>query len=195
MGLSRQWTLRVVDFFGGCTVAACLLGFIWLTMIRPDRTRTQISELTGVLHQARLDRRVLKTARDKQSTILQGHQARLAKTGQLPTDAPIEEYFRTLSTLASEHRLRVVGHKPLARRSYPGLLEQCYTYEVTGSLPDLVLFLKAIEDADFWADVSYLSIDRRHQAAGSTSTERLAALTISLFSAAAGEALDDKEGV
>ncbi len=195
MSLSRQWTLRVVDIVGGCTVAACLLGFIWLTMIRPDRTRSRISELTHVLRQARLDRAVLETVRDKQGVILQGHQARLAKTGQLPPDAPIEEYFQILSSLASEHQLRVVGHKPLGRRNYPGLLEQRYTYEVTGSLPDLVLFLRAIEDADFWADVSYLSIDRGRQAAGSASTERLAALTISLFSAVAGEAQDDKGGV
>ncbi len=195
MGLNRQWTLRVIDVMGGCAVAACLLGFIWLTMIRPDRTRTEISELTRLLQQARQDRRALRIARNEQSAILQSHQARLARTGQLPTDAPIEEYFQTLSVLASEHRLRVVRHKPLTSRSYPGLLEQRYTYEVTGSLPDLVLFLKAIEDADFWADVSYLAIDRGHRAADSASADRLAALTISLFSAATGEARTGKEGV
>ncbi len=195
MGLNRQWTLRVIDIVGACAVVGCLLGFVWLTMIRPDRTRTQINELTRLLHQARLDRRALRTARSEQGAILQSHQARLATTGQLPAAAPIEEYFKTLSVLASEHRLRVVRHKPLTPRSYPGLLEQRYTYEVTGSLPDLVLFLKAIEDADFWADVSYLAIDRGRRAADSASADRLAALTISLFSAAAGEAPAGKEGV
>lgn len=195
MGLSRQWTLRVIDIVGGCAVAGCLLGFIWLTMIRPDRTRVQISELSRVLHQGRQDRRALRTAWEKQSAILQSHEARLSRTGQLPTNAPVEEYFQILSVLAAEQRLRVVRHKPLTPRSYPGLLEQRYTYEVTGSLPDLVLFLKAIEDADFWADVSYLSINRGRRAADSASADRLAALTISLFSAAAGEARAGKEGI
>jgi hypothetical protein len=81
----------------------------------------------------------------------------------------------------------VVRHNPLGPRSYPGLLEQRYAYEVIGTQPDLARFLRAIEDAEFWADISYLKIDGGKRQGGEPTDECDALLTISLFSAARAE--------
>jgi len=92
------------------------------------------------------------------------------------------------------HGLRIVKHHPLSARQYPDLLEQRYAYEVTGSLPDLVEFLKSIENTDFWADVSHLKVDRGKRRKDAVSDERNAALTISLFSALTSQTPSDKGG-
>jgi hypothetical protein len=84
----------------------------------------------------------------------------------------------------------VVRHNPLGPRSYPGLLEQRYAYEVMGRVADLARFLRDVEDAEFWADISYLKIDGGPPSAdqgGEPNGERDALLTISLFSAARAE--------
>ncbi len=203
MSRSNKWSLRVIDVVGGCAVAACLLNFVWLTLIRPDRARAEIDELTRLLHRTRQDHRAVLAARRRQREALQSYEAKLAKTGQLPTQTPIEQYFQTLSTFASKHRLRVVSHHPLTPRRYPGLLEQRYAYEVSGSLPDLIGFLESIQEADFWADVSYLTVDRgkaRNVASGASAgggraeASRFAGLTISLFSALPSDGNDVASG-
>ena len=104
--------------------------------------------------------------------------------GRLPTGTSVESYFQELSALALQNRLRVVRHNPLMARSYPGLLEQRFAYEVVGTLSDLAQFFKAIERTDFWADVSYLRIgDGRGSGRSGQRAMRTAVLTISIFSA------------
>ncbi len=183
MSRSGKSVLHIIDALGGCTVAACVLGFVWLTMIRNDPTAARIEELTSSVQRARQDVRVLQAAKDRQRVVLTNRQAELATTGQLPAQAPVEEYFQTLSTIASQNRLRVIRHNPLTPRRYPGLLEQRYAYELTGSMPDLLRFLKWIEDSDFWADVSYLTVAGGTGPEDAPSNGRAAVLAISLFSA------------
>ncbi|MGB2984559.1 MAG: hypothetical protein WBE26_01640 [Phycisphaerae bacterium] len=183
MGRSRRLSLQIIDMLGGCTVAACLLGFVWLTVVRGDQTAGELKALTRLIHTARQDVRAVRAARDRQRALLEDRQTALADRGHLPTQVPIEEYFQTLSTLASRHRLRVIQNNPLAERRYPGLLEQRYAYEVTGSLPDLVGFLQSIESTDFWADVSYLKVVRGVGPEEAVSDKRVALLTLSLFAA------------
>lgn len=186
--------LRIIDVLGGCAVSACVFGFVYLTMVRTDRTAVKIRELTSSIQAARQDARVLAAARDRQRATLVRHQAELAGTGQLPAETPVEEYFQTLSKIASKHRLRVIRHNPLTPRRYPGLLERRYAYEVTGSMPDLVRFLKAIEETDFWADVSYLKVDRGTGPEHQVANRRVAVVTISLFSAPSSDALSASGG-
>ena len=193
-----KWSLRVIHVVGGCTVAGCLFGCAWLTLIRPDRARAEIDELTRLLHRTRQEHRVVTAARHRQRDTLRSYEAKLAETGQLPAQAPIEEYFQTLSNFAAKYNLRVVSHNPLTSRRYPGLLEQRYAYDVSGSLSDLIRFLKSIEESDFWADVSYLTLNSRNEranAAGRGRAERVAALTISLFSALSSKTSAQDEGV
>ncbi len=191
---SDQLPLRVIDLLGGSAVAACALGFVWFVAVGNDRTSTEIRKLTALIANAQRDAQSLQLAQAQQRATLEDRRVKLAERGQLPAKAPIEEYFRTLSALCSKHHLRVIHDNPLPSRSYPGLLEQRYAYEVAGSTLDLVRFLKAIEDTDFWADVSYLKVAQGKgagRARGSTSrgiseTSR-ATLTISVFSAAPPE--------
>ena len=183
MRRTNSWPIRVVDVLCGCTVAACLADFVWLTTLREDHAGADIETMRWSIDQARLDHRAAMDDRKQQLEILADRRAELAKTGQLPTDTPVEAYFQTLSSIVSHHHLRVVKHHPLSTRQYPDLLEQRYAYEVIGKLPDLVAFLRSIENTDFWADVSYLKVDPARGHKEAVPDERIASLTISLFSA------------
>ncbi len=178
----RNASILMIDVAGGVLCTGLLGTFIWLAFFRGDRTVAEIQELGGTIADARRDLEGLRASLDEQRAILQERQKELAAGGQLPDRTPIEEYFQTLSHVASKHRLRVVRHNPLTPRSYPGLIEQRYAYEVSGAMPDIVRFLKAIEDAKFWADVSYLKIDSGSRQGESAPRERVASLTISVFS-------------
>lgn len=188
---SSQWSLRVIDLLCGCALAVCLLGFVWLTVVREDGTKAEIKELNRFIREGRQDHRALQAALQKQRALLTKRRAELAETGELPAEMPVEQYFQTLSNMASDHRLRVVRHNPLPSRHYPGLLEQRYAYEVSGSFPAITRFLKSIEEADFWADVSYLKVDGGGGSEAVARSERGAVLTLSLFSAPKSDGPDD----
>jgi hypothetical protein len=150
-------------------------------MVHNHQARREVKRLAQVISEARQDRRALETARDQQRVMLERNEAELAERGHLPDRAPVETYFRTLSAMALEHNVRVVRYNPLATRQYTGLLERRYAYEVTGSLPDLVRFLQAIEDTEYWADVSYMKLERGVGTEEVAANSRVAVLTISLF--------------
>jgi hypothetical protein len=139
--------------------------------------------LTSLVQTAQRDLAELRLECDRQRKVLEARSTELAENGQLPEQTPVEEYFRRLSELASRHQLRVVRQNPLSPREYPGLLEQRFVYEMTGSFQDLVRFLHAIENTDFWADVSYLELGSGHAVKGCRPDERVATLTLSLYSA------------
>lgn len=177
-----RWLQMMLDLAGGAFLVGILGVFVWMTLLRTDRTALQLAELGGSVQQARGEIEDLHADRDRQRVTLKTRRAERDKSGHLPAQAPVEEYFRTLSDLAARNRLRVVRHNPLNSRTYPGLLERRYAYEVTGALPDIAGFFQAIEASDFWADIAYLKIDRGPQASNA-SRERVATLTISVFSA------------
>ena len=79
--------------------------------------------------------------------------------------------------------MRLIHHKPVLPRKYPGLFEKRFEYELSGSLPDLVRFLRAIEDTDFWADIGYLQVANGPAVPASGTPDRHALLTFSLFAA------------
>ena len=107
-------------------------------------------------------------------------QSQLAAVGPLPSEVPSESYLRTLSSLASENKLTVVRQLPLSPRDYPGLLEQRFAYEVSGTLPDLARFFKAVELSPSWTDISYLKVETGKSTEGES--HRSALLTFSVFS-------------
>jgi len=187
MKKERALSILIVDLAGGVISAGLLSVFAWSAFLRGDSTVTEIRELSATIAGSRRVLGELRTSLDQQSTVLKQRQADLAEGGKLPEQTPIEEYFQTLSQVASTHHLHVVRHNPLSPRTYPGLLEQRYAYEVTGTMPDIARFLKAIEDAKFWADVSYLRIGAGTQQGDGNSGERVAALTISIFSSSRGD--------
>jgi Tfp pilus assembly protein PilO len=183
MSRSGRVPLLLLDVLGASTLAACLLTVAWLTLFHSDHAVGELRDLQQTINSAAQDLSSLRAAADRQRATLKERQAELATHGQLPAQVPVEEYFQNLSRLVAQHRLRVVRHNPLTPRSYPGLLEQRFAYEVMGTMPDLARFFRAIEEADFWADVSYLKIDGGPRQADAPTDERVASLTISIFSA------------
>lgn len=176
-------SLKIVDLIGGGTAAACVCGLVWLTLLRTDPTSAETQDLARAVRTARLQLAALDAEHQRQQNLFEDHQARLSTRGRLPDEAPVEDYFRALSRLATEHSLRVLRHSPLGPRSYPGLLEHRYTYEVAGSIPDLMRFLHGVESATFWADIGYLQIDASAGTHTGDAQMRVAKLTFSLFSA------------
>jgi Tfp pilus assembly protein PilO len=179
--------LLLLDVLGASLLGAGLLAALWMTFFHNEHATTELRDFTQMVSSATQNLAALRSAGDEQRATLKERQVELATSGQLPAQIPIEEYFQTLSRLAGLHHLRVVRHNPLGPRNYPGLLEQRYAYEVMGRVADLARFLRAIEDAEFWADISYLKIDGGKRQGGEPTDECDALLTISLFSAARAE--------
>ncbi len=184
---SGKLHLLLLDALGASLSAVGVGAALWLFLVHNQHTVSELRDYNQLISSATQDLAALRTARDRQQATLQDRQTELAAGGQLPSEISLEGYFQTLSRLAVQHRLRVVRHNPLTSRNYPGLLEQRYAYEVIGTMPDLARFFKAIEDAEFWADISYLKIHDGQPQGGDPTEERIASLTISLFSAATNE--------
>lgn len=189
VGMARfgKLPLLLLDALGASLSAVGLLAALWMTFFHNEHATSELRDYTQMITSTTQDLSTLQSAGDRQRATLKERQAELATSGQLPVEISLEEYFQTLSQLAVQHHLRVVRHNPLTPRNYPGLLEQRYAYEVIGTMPDLARFFKAIEDAEFWADISYLKIDGGQPPGGKPTDDRTASLTISLFSAARAE--------
>ncbi len=175
--------MLAIDFVGACAVSACIFTFGWLTVIRGDEVSARIDDLTQTVQTAKQELVALRGTRDRRRIVLGDRRAELASGGRLPDHAPIERYFQTLSALAIQHRLRVRRHHPVSPRHYPGLLELRYAYELSGAMPDITRFLRAVEGTEFWADISFLKVEQGPGPPRGESTQRIASLTISLFSA------------
>jgi hypothetical protein len=180
------WSLRLLDALGGVLVVTSLSTFCWFTILGTDATAQEVDRLRTDIMMARREVTSLRAERDRQQSMLNVRKSELSATGELPAEARLEEYFRALALLAEQNRLRVMRHNPLGTRSYPGLLERRFTYQVTGATADLIRFLWAVEQTDFWADVGYLKIEKAGSAEVSRSGDRVATLTISVFSASSG---------
>ncbi|MBI4717854.1 MAG: hypothetical protein HY763_08635 [Planctomycetes bacterium] len=182
MRRDANWPLIAIDLLGSALVAACLAVFTWATLWNNQRLEKEIVTLRQTIAGSQQALATLQGVRDRQRTEAARRHAELAQRGRLPAAAPLEEYFQVLSGLAARHRLSVIGQTPSESRSYPGLLEQCFTYEVAGTTGDLLRFLREIEETGYWADVSYLKIDEGRSSGEPTVGRRVAALTVSLFS-------------
>jgi hypothetical protein len=179
-----RWQLRALNLVGGGLAALGLATLLWLVLLRTDRTSVAIGELSEDVRVGRQRLALVRGELQEHRSVVRLRRGQLADAGELPASPRVEEYFQALSALAADNSLRLLRQNPLASRSYPGLLERRYAYDLTGSSEDLVRFLKAIEASDFWADVSYLAIEQGPGGpGGSGDGTRLARLTISLFSA------------
>lgn len=190
----RNKSLSLIDVVAGCVVTMCVGGFLWFGLVQNERTRRVTEQLTAQLDAAQRDSAAMLTVLDTQKALLAARAAELARSGQLPATAPVEEYFESLSILTRKLHLRVLRHRPLSPRRYPGLLEQRYTYDVSGSTQDLIHFLQEIEAGTYWADVGFLKIESGTSTRAGGDDPRIASLTISLFSALAVEPEEETTG-
>ena len=190
--MNRNCPAYVIDLAGICLFAGLVGVCGWLMLVAGDRTRQELAELSRSAADAEQDLASLAAVRDQHRLQLTERQEELSTRGHLPDKLPLEDYFQSLAQLAGGNRLHVVRHQPLSIRLYPGLMESRYAYEVSGEFPDVVRFLYAIEQADFWADVSHFRLQGFESQEGAAAP-KTAVLTVSVFSAAA-EPKETKEG-
>ena len=182
---SGAWSLLAIDAVAGA-ITALLLGLgAWNILPEQGGGADDAQQLAGVIAGAKSDLVNLRAALEVQKALEVRFQAELAAAGAMPSQTPQETHLRTLSGLAAANHLSVVRQLPLSPREYPGLMEQRFAYEVTGTMPDLARFFKAVESSPGWTDISYLKIDQGKGA--KSTTDRNALLTFSVFSMARSE--------
>lgn len=182
MNRTVHWHLWLIDALGALALLACLGGVVWLTCLRHNSARQECTTLRAQLEANRQTLATMQLAVERQQSKLQAGLQRLEISGRLPQHSPIEEFFQALAAAAARSGLHVLSQTPAETRIYPGLTEQCFTYEITGTLQSILSFLQSVEQSSFWADVSYLKIDQG-DAAGGADVPRNAALTMSVFAA------------
>lgn len=189
-----SWPLAVIDASGICIVGVCVGASLWLTLVRHENTQEEIVRLQETVQESHHQVVMLGELAERQRALLLSRRADLSQRGRVPERAPVEEYFRALSVLAARHNVRVVSQTPIESRNYAGLLEQCFAYEVAGSMPDLVRLFRDVEETEFWADISYLKIDQGLVEDHGAAPQRIAAFTLSLFSTPVTKAGIRREG-
>ncbi|MBI1826229.1 MAG: hypothetical protein HY287_00365 [Planctomycetes bacterium] len=188
MSSSKKHNLVMFDGVFATVFAACLTAGAYLVFVRHDHTSSEIRDFRETIGKSRAEILNLKADRDRLNSLVTERKSVLAQSGILPPEMPIERYFENLSRLASEHHLQVLRQNPLSPRTYPGLLEQRFSFEVSGATTDLMFLLKSIENVEAWADVSFIKISDGKSRQESGSDDRVALLTISIFSPLAIEA-------
>jgi hypothetical protein len=178
-----RWNTLGVDIVAGGMVTVCALASLWFSILGEKRAPRILVELADSVEDARTQIRRVSTQLEQQRRLLAQRRDQLAQQGRLPDEAPIDEYFHILSRLAADCHLQVRGQSPLSPRTYPGLLEQRYSFEVAGTWPNVARFLKHVEQTEYWADVSYFKIEGLRGGALPDADLRSAQLTFSVFSA------------
>ncbi len=186
--------LLVIDFLGSIALAVCVLVSAWLSFVRADETSTNLRTLIGQVSAAQRDLASIGRIMAEQQARLTERRDHLDSTGQLPTRTPIELYSQEVLELAARHGLRVKRQNPVEARTYPGLLEQRYSYEMSGTTANILNFLVAIEESSFWADIAYLRLKDGGTSQQDKHDRRTASFTVSLFSAPNGGKLSEETG-
>jgi hypothetical protein len=184
---AKSQSLFAIDAVFGAVLAACLAAGAYLVFVGQDSTSAVIRDHRVTIAKSRSDILNLRSERDRLSALVTDRKLTLAESGILPPEMPVENYFQNLSRLASQHHLQVLRQNPLSPRTYPGLLEQRFLFEVSGATADLVQLLKSIEEIEAWADVSFIKIADGKSRQNSGADDRVAMLTISIFSPLAME--------
>lgn len=174
-------SLLMIDAVGVGLLLASAAVVIWLTVFRFEARAMESRRQQEALRTARWDLSTLEQAKARQSALVQKRRENVAERGHLPDAAPVERYAQALAGWANRRELVSLGQTPLPPRAYVGLTEHLLVYNVAGPLPSIARFLRDVEQADFWADVSHLAIEPAADA--SVPGHVVAYLTLSLFAA------------
>lgn len=173
--------LIMLDVVGGAAVLGLLLCAGWLAFLRDHGGIREIDELIVGITKSRARLSELGS----RITVREAELARLEEaadtTGRLPQRIPVDEDLLAIDALARTHDVDVTRLLPIASVTYEGLKEHRYSLEAAGETANLMAFLRAIEQAEFWADVGYLKISAVPTKRGEPTRERIASLTISMF--------------
>ena len=177
---------RAITVLGALCAITCISISAWLFLVRGEQVDELVRELRVAVRRSHERVATLRRQTEHEQVTLEALQQERSLGGGLPREAPVEAYFGALSDAATGLGLRVLRHQPLSGRSYEGLRESRFVFDVAGATADLLRLLRWVENAPFWADVGYLSVEggsSRHE----PGTERTAQLVISLFSATGHE--------
>lgn len=187
MRRENELILIVTDVVGAGVLAACLVTSVWFLFVQSNETTREIGVLRSRAADVRRDLTAVRRLAEQKSSERTATRRELDATGQLPTRTPVDQYSQTVLDLAARFDLRVIRQNPVALRTYPGLLEQRYAYELRGATRDFVAFFAAVEQTNFWADISYLRFGDGGTLGPDSSDNRVASFTVSLFSAPKAE--------
>lgn len=174
-------SLAVVNGMGAALVAVCLVSASWVLIVRTDQFTDQGRNLNEELEAARRDLVQLRESCERQRGIIARRELDMQERGRLPHQPPVEAYFQTLARLSAEHGLSVRAHRPAGQRTYPGLVEQRFTYELTGPVEKLAQFMAAMERSEYWCDIGFLALEEGTSADPGAAPAPVAHLTISMF--------------
>lgn len=180
---SARHACWLIDIGGAAVVGICVAVFLWLAFIREDRAGAALLDLSRSVRAAEADLLRLRALSEDQRALLSDEKAKLAVYGTLPLEPPVESYFEALAAMALRADVQLRSQAPLPPRLYPTLAEYRFVCELSGTLPNLSRFFDAIEKADFWADVSHLKIESAKGSESVDSDDRVAQITLSLFTA------------
>lgn len=183
MRRENELILIVTDVVGAGVLAGCLVTSVWFLFVQSNATTREIAALRSRAANVRRELTSVRQLAEQKSSERTATRRELDATGQLPTRTPVDRYSQTLLDLAARFQLRVIRQNPVAPRTYPGLLEQRYAYEMHGATRDFVAFFAAVEQTNFWADISYLRFGDGGTSGPDSSHDRVASFTVSLFSA------------
>lgn len=176
-----NFSLALVNGAGACIVAVCLVSAAWLLVVRADHFSSEQIELAQRWETARQDLIQLRDAYDRQQSIVEQRRKELNERGKLPQAAPVEDYFQRLARFTTDYGLHIRAHRPHGSRTYPGLVEQRFAYEITGPVDNVIRFLAAVESTEFWCDISYFALEDGISNEPGQAAHPVASLTISMF--------------
>lgn len=183
----------VIHLIGGSVFLAALVSLLLLTLPGHSTYQDDIVDLRSSIQNGLDEYKMLSRQRDFLEVRLSNLRIQLKDLSTLSRNLPMTEYMNQLSHSALNHGLKVTSHAPLPPRTYSGLLERPFTFELTGNYVNLLRFLMEVESMDAWADISHLKIDTPRARARVNHNNRSALLTFSLFSSMMKPTHDLKE--
>ncbi len=194
MPLSKKHPSLLIDMTGASLLLAWFCAVLSMTVLRNDTVADDIKDLKRSIAQAKQQVAVLRTRLGRSCNQAQINRNTLSQRGKLPDIAPVEAYFQFLSERAETLGLRILNQYPTGERNYAGLRERRYAYTISGSLPRIVRFFKAVESSEYWADIGYLKIHPPRASQSDDMMAREAQLTVCLFSAESATEAEKDQG-
>lgn len=179
---SNRIKLLLIDALGCMIASACLTTAVWYGWHRTNEASQELGQWRRVVELVKHDVAQERTRRNQLRATINDRKLQLESLGQLPDRFPLEEYFQVLSQIAYDHKVEIVQQSPMPAQVYPGLLEQRSQLHVVASLPNLIMFLRNIEELDYWGDVSYLKMVKAPAQKLGGASKPSATFTISMFS-------------
>lgn len=184
----KPTNILTVDLAAGGVLLALVAGIVWYVTGPQRNTYVDLQSLTSSARKTRSELGQLNAMREDRRDALATLRDQLTRDGAMPSRTPVEEDLTTLTALAQSNNVRIARVTPLPRQEYPGLLELRYSCEAGGTMPNIMDFLRAVENHPFWMDISYLDLRQPFQQVAlddDKEEKQSLAFVVSLFSSVA----------